>query len=369
MVLVFLGNFEPGPEAIKALFALQLLVFLIFFVLGVTGLGQAIVRFVPGSIQAGIIMGAGIASLIGELQSGGRLANTPISLILGSVAALFLMFSPAFHNWASRYLVVKRIAVYGIVPAVIFAMLVGWSAGEYPLPDVEWGITQPNFAEMWNYLPFSVGFPGLDVFMLAVPTAVICYIIAFGDIVVGRTLIARIEHLRDDETIDFSSTRLHYVTAIRNLLHAFFAPYPGLSGPLWTAVMATIAERYKFGREAMDSIYSGGGTFWITGLIALFFLPLVSTFQPVLPIALSLTLILTGYICLFAGMDKVTTTAERGVAGTMAVVLALYGAGWGLAIGVLLYVVVQKHRLFGKEGDASTGVQGASPAANAPGGK
>jgi hypothetical protein len=349
MVLVFLGNFEPGPEAIRALFALQFLVFLIFFILGVTGLGRALVRFVPTSLQAGIIIGAGIASLISEIRDGGRLSNTPISLMLGSLVAIFLMFSPAFQAWAGRYPVVKRLAVYGIVPAVIFAMIVGWSVGEYPLPAIQWGITQPNFAAMWGYLPFSVGFPGLDVFMLAVPTAVICYIIAFGDIVVGRTLIARIEHLRDDETIDFSSTRVHHVTALRNLLHAFFAPYPGLSGPLWTAVMATIAERYKFGREAMDSIYSGGGTFWITGLIALFFLPLVTVFQPVLPIALSLTLILTGYICLFAGMDLVKTTAERGVAGTMAVVLAIYGAGWGLAIGVVLYMLVEKRNLFGRE--------------------
>lgn len=349
MVLVFLGDFEPGPEAIQALFALQFLVFLIFFILGITGLGGTLVRFVPNSLQAGIIIGAGIASLVGEIEEGGRLANTPISLVAGSLAALFLLFSPSFQRWTAHFPFVNRIALYGIVPGVIFAIIIGWLVGEYPLPTIEWGITQPDFAAMWQYLPFSVGFPGLDVFLLALPTAVICYIIAFGDIVVGRTLISRIEHMRDDETIDFDSNRVHHVTAIRNLLHAFFAPYPGLSGPLWTAVMATIAERYKFGREAMDSIYSGGGTFWITGLIALFFLPLVTMFEPVLPIALSLTLILTGYICLFAGMEKVSTTAERGVAGTTAVVLAIYGAGWGLGIGVILYMLVEKQRMFGFE--------------------
>mgnify|MGYP000731153441 CR=1 FL=1 len=42
-------------------------------------------------------------------------------------------------------------------------------------------------------------------------------------------------------------------------------------------------------------------------------------------------------------------TAERGVAGTMAVVLAVYGAGWGLAAGVVLYVLVQKQNMFGRE--------------------
>jgi hypothetical protein len=352
MVLVFLGRFEPGPEAIQALFALQFIVFLIFFILGITGLGRVLVHLVPASLQAGIIIGAGIASLTGEIQAGGRLANTPISLVFGSLFAVFLMFSPAFQAWSAKIPMVRRIAVYGIVPAVVMAIAVGWAVGEYPLPTIQWGITKPDFVGMWSYLPFSVGFPGLDVFLLAVPTAVICYVIAFGDMVVGRTLIARIEHLRDDETIDFSSTRLHYVTALRNLLHAFFAPYPGLCGPIWTAVMATMAERYKFGREAMDSIYSGAGTFWITGFLALFFLPLVTLFQPVLPIALSLTMVLTGYICLFAGMEKVTTTVERGVAGTTGVVLAIYGAGWGLAVGVLLYVFVQKKHFFGLERDA-----------------
>ena len=109
---------------------------------------------------------------------------------------------------------------------------------------------------MWNYLPFNVGFPDLDVFMLAVPTAVIAYVIAFGDIIVGQSLMQRADELRTDEVIENNVDRIHLVTAIRNALHAFFAPYPGLAGPLWTAVAATMAERYKYGRKAMDSIYS-----------------------------------------------------------------------------------------------------------------
>ena len=49
------------------------------------------------------------------------------------------------------------------------------------------------------------------------------------------------------------------------------------------------------------------------------------------------------------GMEQTKNTAERGVAGTMAVVLAVYGAGWGLAAGVVLYVLVQKQNMFGRE--------------------
>ena len=345
VVLLFLGDFEPGPQAIQALFALQLLVCLIFFVLGITRLGSAMVRIVPNSMKGGIIIGAGIAALMGEISAGGRLANTPISLTLGTLICLYLMFSASFKGLTDRLPLMRKIVNYGMVPGMLIAIVVGIGVGEYTMPDVRWGITAPAFGEMWNYLPFTVGIPEAKVFMLAVPTAVIAYIIAFGDIIVGQSLMQRADELRPDEVIENNIDRVHLVTAIRNALHAFFAPYPGLAGPIWTAVAATMAERYKYGRKAMDSIYSGAGTFWITGFIALFMLPLVSFFQPVLPIALSLTLVLTGYICLMVGFEQLSNNAERGVAGTMGVVLAVYGAGWGLATGAVLYLLIERTHL------------------------
>lgn len=345
VVLLFLGQFKPGPEAIQALFALQFLVFLIFLVLGLTRLGSVMVRLVPNSMKGGIIIGAGIAALMGEISSGGRLANTPISLVLGSLICLYLMFSVSFKGLTERVPLARKIVNYGMVPGMIVAIVAGIAVGEYKMPDVRFGITAPAFGELWNYLPFNVGFPDAKVFMLAVPTAVIAYIIAFGDIIVGQSLMQRADELRTDEQIENNVDRIHLVTALRNGLHAFFAPYPGLAGPLWTAVAATMAERYKYGRKAMDSIYSGAGTFWITGFIALFILPLVSFFQPVLPIALSLTLVLTGYICLMVGFEQLNNNTERGVAGTMGVVLAVYGAGWGLAAGAALYILVERTHL------------------------
>ncbi|HLT04083.1 MAG TPA: solute carrier family 23 protein [Pseudomonas sp.] len=345
VVLLFLGDFEPGPQAIQALFALQFLVFVIFLFLGVTRLGSVLVRLIPNSMKGGIIIGAGIAALIGEIDAGGRLANTPVSLVLGSLICLYLMFSVSFKGLTERVPFARKIVNYGMVPGMLVAIFIGIAVGEYQMPDVKWGITAPAFGAMWDYLPFRVGFPDAQVFLLAVPTAIIAYVIAFGDIIVGQSLMQRADELRTDEKIDNNVDRIHLVTAIRNALHAFFAPYPGLAGPLWTAVAATMAERYKYGRKAMDSIYSGAGTFWITGFIALFILPLVSFFQPVLPIALSLTLILTGYICLMVGFEQLNNNTERGIAGTMGVVLAVYGAGWGLAAGAVLYVLVERTHL------------------------
>ncbi|WP_404405147.1 hypothetical protein [Jeotgalibacillus malaysiensis] len=102
----------------------------------------------------------------------------------------------------------------------------------------------------------------------------------------------------------------------------------------------------------MDSIYGGAGTFWVAGFIALFILPLVTLFQPVLPIALSLTLIITGYICIQIGIDQVKTATERGVAGIVAVVLATHGAAYGLAIGVILYILIERTSIKKKKADS-----------------
>lgn len=351
VVLLFLGGYEPGPEAIKAMFALQIEVTIIFLVLGLTGWGSKLVNVIPNSLKSGIIIGAGIAALMGELKTGGRVDSTPISLIAGSVVAAYILFSLSFKNVMEQNAFARKIANFGMVPGMIIAMIIGWIVGEYPLPEIEWGITNPDFGLMADYLIFATGFPETEMFLLAIPTALIAYVIAFGDILVGRTLLERVDRERDDEKIEINVDRVHVVTSIRNALHAFLAPWPGLSGPLFTAVHATVAERYAMGKKAMDSIYSGAGTFWIAGLMALLCLPLVTMFKPVLPIALSLTLILTAYICIMVGMEQLDNPTERGVAGIVAVTLAMpdpKSTVYAIVIGLLLYFLIERPKLLGK---------------------
>ncbi|UTW49836.1 solute carrier family 23 protein [Bacterioplanoides sp. SCSIO 12839] len=351
VVLLFLGGYEPGPEAIKAMFALQIEVTIIFLVLGLTGWGSKLVNVIPNSLKSGIIIGAGIAALMGELKTGGRVDSTPISLIAGSVVAAYILFSLSFKNVMEQNAFARKIANFGMVPGMIIAMIIGWVVGEYPLPEIEWGITNPDFGLMADYLIFATGFPETEMFLLAIPTALIAYVIAFGDILVGRTLLERVDRERDDEKIEINVDRVHVVTSIRNALHAFLAPWPGLSGPLFTAVHATVAERYAMGKKAMDSIYSGAGTFWIAGLMALLCLPLVTMFKPVLPIALSLTLILTAYICIMVGMEQLDNPTERGVAGIVAVTLAMpdpKSTVYAIVIGLLLYFLIERPKLLGK---------------------
>ncbi|MRI31767.1 xanthine/uracil/vitamin C permease [Endozoicomonas sp. OPT23] len=349
VVVLFLGQFEAGPEAIRALVGLQLLVTFIFFFLGVTRLGSKMVDLFPDSMKAGILIGAGIAALSGEISEGGRLAATPISLVIGFLVTAYFLFSLSFKDVIERSKILKIISGYGMVPGTLVAMGIGWAVSEYPLPDIQWGFSAPAFGEMINYLPFTLGMPSMEMLLAAIPTAIIAYIIAFGDIVVGKSLLDRVDHLRPDEKIDLDVDRLHLVTGIRNLIHSFLAPYPGLAGPMFTGAMATIAERYRQGRSAMDSIYSGAGIFWIVGFIALFMLPLITLFKPVLPIALSITLLITGYLCISVGVEQIHNATQMGVAGTMGVVLAVYGAGYGLAAGVVLYLLIEYRGKAAKE--------------------
>ena len=347
VVLLYLQNFEPGPEAVRAMFALQLEVFVIFLFLGLTGLGDRLVKLIPNSLKAGIIIGAGIAAMMGELKVGGRIDATPISLLIGCIVSAYILFSLSFKHIVETNRFAKMISNFGMIPGMFIAMIIGWAVSEYPLPEIEWGITQPDFVLLMDFLVFNseIGMPSADMFLLAIPTAIIAYVIAFGDILVGFALCKRADHLRPDEVIELNVTRVHLVTALRNGLHALLAPWPGLAGPLWTAAHATLAERYALGRKSMDSIYSGGGTFWITGLIAVFMLPLVSVFKPVLPIALSLTLVLTAYICIMVGMEELKNSAERGVAGIVAVTLAMPDAKatvYAVVIGLTLYWLIER---------------------------
>lgn len=349
VLVVFLGNYEPGPEAIRALIAVQLVTALIFIIFGLTGLGRQIIVKLPNSLKAGILIGAGIGAIMGEIGAGGRLAETPIALIIGGLICFYTMFSLSFKKLYRRHKFFKAIANYGIMPAIIVAMVVGWLTGEYPTPQLEWGITLPNLTELWNVTPFVVGFPGFELILAAVPTAILAYIIAYGDIIVGDNLIKRASEARKDETINYDLNQVHVLTSIRGFLHALFAPHPGLAGPIFTAGTASIAERYTFGRKAMNSIFSGTNTLLLSMVLALFILPLITLFQPFLPIALSITLILTGYLCITVGVKQLKTEEEIGVAGVMAIVLALYGAAYGLVAGIVLYFLIQRSSLFSKK--------------------
>src|SRR5690625_6688580 len=88
-------------------------------------------------MKAGILIGAGLAAILGEIGEGGRLAATPITLTIGGLLCIYIMFSQSFKNIYKKYPALQFIASYGIMPAIIAAIIIGWVVGEYAAPSIE----------------------------------------------------------------------------------------------------------------------------------------------------------------------------------------------------------------------------------------
>lgn len=318
LTVAYLATFNEGTERIQALVALQLLIAIIFFTMGLTGIAGKLLGIVPESIKAGILMGAGFAAVLGEFNVGGRFNITPITIGIGAVIAFYLLFSERFKKLRQKNKAFEFLGGFGMLPAILIAIAIGPLVKEYAFPQVDfWPLFKmPDFAGIINTVsPFAIGFPSIDMFIQAIPMAAVIYIIAFGDFVTSEALIHEADIARQDEKITFNANRSNLISGIRNLILALVAPYPTLAGPLWAAVTAAVSERYKEGRDKMDSIYSGVGTFrWFT-FIAVATVPIVTFVEPILPAALSLTLLVQGFICVRLAIDLSVNDIDKGIAG------------------------------------------------------
>ena len=202
----------------------------------------------------------------------------------------------------------------------------------------------PDFPAIWTALsPWGVGFPSLAMFMKAFPLALIAYVIGFGDMIVASSLVEQAAKKRPDEKVVIDHTRTHFSLAIRNLGLLFTGGvFPAFVGIIYTGAHAFLCEKFGAGRKVVDSIYDTMCSFnWFYMILALW-LPVVMVMKPILPAALSLTLILTGFACAFVGVSMLQNTGNqsKGIAIFMAVVIAKYGAAWGLASGIICYLLM-----------------------------
>ncbi len=343
LVTAFLTQYQIGVQRTQTLIALQLEVAAIFIFFGITGLGSKIIDIVPNSVKAGILMGGGVAAIIGEFKAGGRFGIYPISIGVGMAIAFFCLFSPQFAYIRSKSKLWNTIGKYGMLPAVLVAIFVGPAVGELPWFSIKIGtfIKIPEFGNLLRTVsPFGIGWPTGAVWIQAIPMAIVAYIIAFGDFVTSDSLIGEASTSRPDEKVDFNANRSNLISGVRNVGMALIAPYTQLCGPLWAAVTAAVSQRYKEGPEAMESIWSGVGTFRISTFFAVACVPISSLLSPVLPVALSLTLLVQGYICTRLAMVMCKDDVERGICGVMGAVLATRGAAWGLAAGLVLHFIL-----------------------------
>ena len=344
LTIGYLGGFAMGVERIHAMIALQLLVALLFLLMGATGLGKRLVHAIPVSLKSGILLGAAFAAALNVINV--RLQLAPVTVILSVAIAFFFLFSKTFLSLAEKHNWVRILRNQGIVPAQIFAILVGpYVLRELPLPAITWGFTPLDFSYvLQNYTVFGLGWPELRFFVTAIPMALTAYIIAFGDFVLAKEFVEDATSARDDEKVEFDTTRSNLVSCIRNVIMGLFAPWVPLNGPLWASGLLTVTERFKMGYNTMSSYWGGVGTFRAATVIAVMLMPMVTLIRPAFGIFFALTMAVQAVACGYIGMKMLTDNQQRGVAIAMAAILATRGATVGLVSGFILYLIIEyKH--------------------------
>lgn len=343
LTTAYLLKFNIGIERIQALTALQIDLGIIFILMGITGIAGKLVNRIPNSIKGGILMGVGISTVISEFSPKGRFESYPISITVGILVACFVMFSEKFDALKVKNKFLFRLGQYGVVPAILVSLIIGIFSKEIGIPSFNFEniIYIMDFQKLIDTVsPFGIGFPSIILFIQGLPMAFMIYIIAFGDFITGENLVLSESKNRTDEYIDFNSNRSNVISGIRNIAMAVISPYIAMCGPLAATLTGSVAQRYKVGKEAMQSIFSGMGTLvWVSAIFICFY-PIAQIATPLIPLALSVTLLVQGYLCTKLSMELCDTGVERGLIGLMGGVIAAKGGTWGLVVGFILYFVL-----------------------------
>lgn len=334
LLMAYCSQFPEGPERVHALIAFQLMLGIFSISLGMTGMARKVVSLVPSALKAGIIMGAGLSAVVTVFKEGGRFDAFPWTISIAIGIAFYLVFSIHFQELKKRNRFWWNFAKLGIFPIILLAVIVAPIFGEAPWPSIEWGFSQPDFVTLFNeYTVFGLGMPPLMMFITAIPTVFAAYLVVFGDVLGAKAILGEADHVRRDEKVDFNPDRSHLIFGGRNAFMSIFGPDVAMCGPQWSAMQVVITERFKGGAKAMKSIYGGVGSFrWGTNT-GLLLLPVVTLVQPILGVALALTLLIQGYVSVRLGIMEARSQRDLGIAGVIGAVLAIKGAGWAFEIG------------------------------------
>ena len=343
LTIIYLQGYEMGPERIQAMIALQILVGIVFIFMGITKMADRFVHVIPNSIKGGILLAAPITVMAGQLGEGQSFSKYPISIIAGVGLLLLISFSDKYQELRKNSKFLDLIAKYGNLFPYLLAMVVGLVMKEIATPVVtgENMIKLPEFSNIISQISiFGVGVPSFRYFIDALPLALVCYVIAFGDFITSETLIKEASEARKDEIIDFNSSRSNLVSGIRNIILGILAPFPPLSGPLWVGMTVSVSMRYKEGKAAMRSLLGGMAAFRLATFFSVICVPVVMFFKPLFPVGASITLIFQAFVCARIGMDYCKTDRDKMIAGVMAAVLAVRGSAWALGVGIALNILL-----------------------------
>jgi hypothetical protein len=338
IVMTFLGGFEPGLQAIQAMTAVTVCVSFIFIFFALTGLGDKFVRWVPTELRAAIIFGGAFAAFNAEF---GRMEKMPITLPIVWAVVFLLMFSVWFTSARKKNKLLDIVGSMALLVGFLVAAVVGPLTGELAF-DIEMGFRIPQIGEYIKAVsPFYVGWPAFEYYVKAFPLAIMVYIFVFGDLILGKTLLDQAAIARPDEKLEMDNTRSHIILFVRNMGHLLSAgPFIPLHGPLWTGIHVFLCERYKSGRKNLDSFFTGVFNWYWPAFFLIFLVPVITFMKPLLTVALSITLILTGFACAYSAISMVKTPAAQGYAFFVGMIIARFGPAWGLGAGVALYILL-----------------------------
>jgi hypothetical protein len=336
----FNGVYDPATFQFMAAMCIEFT--LLVFILGSTGWGKKLIQIIPNGLKAGIILGAALAAFYQVFVTDmDKLMLQPISMAVAIVLCVITTFSDPFKMLAEKNIFFKKIGSLGLLPGFILAGLVAFLLKEVTF-DIQWGFQVPDVVALFNKTsPLVIGFPSISMYLEALPLVIIGYTLLFGDLITATEVLNDGQKSRPDEPLDINLDRSHLSIAVRNFLGLLINPFFPTQGALWTGVHVVVVERWKKGPKEMPSIFDGLGSYYLMGLPILYFtLPFITLMKPLMQMALTLTLILTGFACAYVAMAIPKKNTEMASALLIAVFITFFSAWVGLLVGILLSVLV-----------------------------
>ena len=336
----FNGVYDPTTFQFMAAMCIEFT--LLVFILGSTGWGKKLIQIIPNGLKAGIILGAALAAFYQVfITDMDKLMLQPISMAVAIILCVITTFSDPFKKLAERNILIKKVGSLGLLPGFIIAALVAYFLKEVTF-DIQWGFQVPDVVALFNKTsPLVIGFPSFAMYLEALPLVIIGYTLLFGDLITATEVLNDGQKSRPDEPLDINLDRSHLSIAVRNFLGLLVNPFFPTQGALWTGVHVVVVERWKKGPKEMPSIFDGLGSYYLMGLPILYFtLPFITLMKPLMQMALTLTLILTGFACAYVAMAIPKKNTEMASALLIAVFITFFSAWVGLLVGILLSILV-----------------------------
>jgi hypothetical protein len=336
----FNGVYDPATFQFMAAMCIEFT--LLVFILGSTGWGKKLIQIIPNGLKAGIILGAALAAFYQVFVTDmDKLMLQPVSMAVAIILCVVTTFSDPFKKLAEKNMFFKKIGSLGLLPGFILAGLVAFLLKEVTF-DIQWGFQVPDVVALFNKTsPLVIGFPSLPMYLEALPLVIIGYTLLFGDLITATEVLNDGQKSRPDEPLDINLDRSHLSIAVRNFLGLLINPFFPTQGALWTGVHVVVVERWKKGPKEMPSIFDGLGSYYLMGLPILYFtLPFITLMKPLMQMALTLTLILTGFACAYVAMAIPKKNTEMASALLIAVFITFFSAWVGLLVGIILSILV-----------------------------